>query len=44
MNNCAKTSLMKYYDTFVLQNKIIQQCIFRFYIMQKYHKVVIFLM
>jgi len=34
---------MKDSDTLLLQSKIIQQCVFRFYIMQKYHKVVIYL-
>lgn len=39
MNNCAKTNITKYIDTFLSQSKIIQQCAGRFYIMQKYHEV-----
>lgn len=39
MSNCAKTNITKDSDTFLSQKKIIQQCVYRFYIMQEYHNV-----
>lgn len=42
MSNYATTNIIKYFDTFLSQMKIILQCFHRLYIMQKYHRVVCF--